>query len=399
MKEKKQPNLYAQDGVNVNSGDALSKYAKQIAMGTYQNSPFIKVSSTEYFRGPTTIEFPNLPKGCKHIYIGADGNGTKPGLNQAVGTYHHAPHDFVAMVVDDAVRYGIMPLSVTSVLCVNSTGKSEVDPDATIVEKRNFNAIKMIYEGMKNASDKAGVVILGGETAEMGAYTGSEIPEELALRFSIEGTCMGVSHPEKIITGDSVKEGQIIIALRENGFRCNGISSVRKAFAMKYGNEWWMNPKAKEDLMQAATPSTIYSKLISGIHGWYNADFKPGVKIHAIAHITGGGIKSKLGDDILFKKNLSANLTGLWNPPTIMEKCRKWRDMTESGAYETWNGGQGMLLIIDNDEDSINYVISRAKAHNIDAKVCGKVCKWKNPRINIESKFSSKKTRLKFFKE
>jgi phosphoribosylformylglycinamidine cyclo-ligase len=254
----------------------------------------------------------------------------------------------------------------------------------------------MLYSGLMDAANKAGIVIIGGETAETGVYTGSEIPTSMALRFNMEATAMGISHPDKLITGENLKPGQVIIALRENGFRSNGISSVRKAFATKFGTDWWTNPEAKDSIALAATPSIIYSKLISTLNGWYDKDFKKEVDIHAIAHITGGGIISKFGEDILFKKELSANFNNLFTPANIMEECRKWRGMTESEAYTTWNGGQGMLLVVDNNLLITNHIVMRAKEFGIDAKVCGFTHKWKNTRISIESKFGQKNKRLTY---
>ncbi len=390
------PNAYAEDGVNVISGDNLSQYAKDIAQMTYRNSKFVNVltSGGSYFRTPTGFSLVGLPdKVLCSEYLGADGIGTKVGIHQAAGTYDLAPFDLLAMVLDDASRYGKLPLIVSNILSLHSTGKGT--KDATPEELRNFRAAKMIYRGLLgHAASKGKVVLLGGETAEKGVYVGSEIPTSMALRFDMEAVCYGVSHPEKVISGESLADGQIVIALREKGFRSNGISSVRKAFALHFGEDWWNNPEAKDSIKDAAWPSTIYSPFISILNGWYAKDFKPEVKLHAVAHITGGGIESKFAHDLLFRKGLSAWLDNLFEPPTIMAKCFRWRKMEESEGYSTWNGGQGMLLVVDNDPAVISRVIERAKQFSIEAKVCGSIRKWKNTRMEIKSKFLNKNRKL-----
>jgi len=55
----------------------------------------------------------------------------------------------------------------------------------------------------------------------------------------------------------------VILGLKENGFRCNGISSVRKALKEKFGKEWWINPRAKDSIKEAATPSVLYDTYIN----------------------------------------------------------------------------------------------------------------------------------------
>lgn len=394
MVNKKVSNAYAQDGVNVSSGDLLSQYAKDVATKTYRNSKFVEMitANKNYFRAPTVFKLKNLPDGCDQHSLGADGIGTKVGIHQATGTYDWAPFDLLAMVVDDAARHGILPLLVSNILSVHSTGKSS--PDATKEERRNFKATKMIYNGLLNAANKSNIVLLGGETAEKGLYVGSEIPTSMALNFDMEAVMLGVSHPNKLITGQNLRNGQVVIALQEEGFRSNGISSVRKALAIKFGNDWWNNPEANYSIRHAARPSKIYNPLIAQLNGWYSKDFKPEITIHAVAHITGGGIEGKFAKDFVFKNGLSVLLDNLFYPPEIMTNCRKWRGMEEHEAYSTWNGGQGMLLVVDNDPQVIKHTMDSASKFNISAQVCGSIHKWKNMRMEIKSKFSNKNRML-----
>ncbi len=181
-----------------------------------------------------------------------------------------------------------------------------------------------------------------------------------------------------------------MFALRENGFRSNGLSSVRKAFAQHFnsqGSAWWVDPRAPEYIKAAAEPSVLYDKLLARANGWYDRKFKAPLKIKAIAHISGGGIPGKFAEDILFPLGLSAQLYELWEPPLVMKKCLIWHgEMTEKEAYQTWNGGQGMLVVVDRRDRA---AFSRlAKAHGIEAREAGDIFTSPDPRLVIKSGYS-----------
>ncbi len=193
---------------------------------------------------------------------------------------------------------------------------------------------------------------------------------------------IGAYHKDKMISGEALSEGQVIIALKEDGFRCNGISAVRASLKSKFG-EWWKNSDAERSVKAAATPSVLYDVFLNTIHGWFAADFKPEITMHAIVHLSGGSLKEKLAKDILFPRGLSAELNDLWEPPEIMRQCAEWRNISDEEFYEAWNGGQGMLVIID-EKDAYNF-IKRAEDFGIKAKVAGKIIKESKPQVSIKS--------------
>jgi phosphoribosylformylglycinamidine cyclo-ligase len=198
---------------------------------------------------------------------------------------------------------------------------------------------------------------------------------------------IGAYHKDKMITGAGIKEGQCIVSLKENGFRSNGISSLRKALSKKFGEKWWANPEAKESIQQAAAPSVLYDKFITTLHGWFDADFKPEIAIYGIVHLSGGAIKEKLAKDLLFPKGLGAYIPELFEPPEIMRECARWRGIGDEEFYETWNGGQGMLLIL-NEKDA-EKCLKRAKEFNVHAKISGTITN--EPKVTIISKLSKGK--------
>ncbi len=250
---------YAEDGVDVAEEASFSSYAGSVCKQSYSNSPFVEVHdlSQGQFRGPRPVTFKNLPAGYL-LEASADGLGTKGVLIDAANVYETAAYDLVAMVATDITRYGGLPLFLTNILDTVSVGNEG--------DKVN-DAHKRLVIGLGEAARASGVVVLKGETAQMGACIGSDL-EHSPTRFNWGATMFGVYHPDRIITGDALAVGQKVIALRERGFRCNGISSVRKALRMHYGEEWWDNADAAEDIQKAAVPSVLYDTYVSTLNGW-----------------------------------------------------------------------------------------------------------------------------------
>lgn len=372
--------IYSQDGVDVEEESSFSSFAGSVCKKSYNNSPFVKIHdlSGGSFRGPRPFSLKNLPKGY-FIEASTDGLGTKGILIDAAKTHKDAAYDIIAMTASDITRFGGIPLIFINVFDISSVGNS-----GDKVSKTYKSAIS----GLGNVAKAGKIVVLKGETAQMGDAIGSEIKDS-KTKLNWSGMMIGAYHKNKMITGKGLKPGQVIIGLKENGFRSNGISSVRKALRKKFGNAWYKNPKAKQSIKKAAAPSVLYDMYINTLHGWFNKSFKPEINIHGVVHLSGGAFREKLGKDLLFRKGLSAELYDLWEPPKIMLKCAGWRGLKDKEFYEVWNGGQGMLLIVD--EKDAKHCIKRAKDFGIKAKIVGKVTKEKNPQVSIVSKLTLSK--------
>ena len=132
-----------------------------------------------------------------------------------------------------------------------------------------------------------------------------------------------------------------------------------------------------------------YDPLLTTLNGWFKPDFKQEIKVHAIVHLSGGAIKEKFAKDILFPRGLSSSLNNLWEPPMVMKNCAVWRGLSDEEFYETWNGGQGMLLVID--EKDVKHCLKRAKQFSIKARIAGRITKEKIPQVKIISKLTKGK--------
>jgi phosphoribosylformylglycinamidine cyclo-ligase len=368
---------YAEDGVDVEEEASFSKFAGSICKASYKNSPFVEVHdlSGGQFRGPRPFTFKNLPEGY-FIEVSTDGIGTKGILIDAAKTHHFAAYDLIAMTSSDITRYGGISLVFVNAFDTSGIGREGDKVSATY---------KSAIAGLGDVAQKEKIVILKGETAQMGDAMGSEIADS-KTKLNWSGAMIGAYHKDKMITGEKLTPGQVIIGLKENGFRCNGISSIRKALKEKFGKEWWKNPEAEESIKAAAVPSVLYDTYINTLHGWFDKNFKPEIAIHSIVHLSGGAFKEKLANDILFPKKLSAELFDLWEPPKIMRDCAFWRNIADEEFYEVWHGGQGMLLIVE--EKDAEHCIKRGKDFGIEAKIVGKITKEKEPKVTIHSKLT-----------
>lgn len=364
---------YAADGVNVAEEASFSSYAGSVCRASYENSPFVEVHDLAegQFRGPRPVTFKNLPEGYL-IEATTDSIGTKGVINDAAGMPETSAYDLIAMVSSDVTRFGGIPLFLVNILDVIGVG-SEGSPELAFHKK--------LIQGLGEAAKADNIVALKGETAQM---------PTLANKYNWGATIVGAYHKDKMVTGNTVAPGQKVIAIQETAFRCNGFSSIRKAFAIQYGEDWMTNPEAKDDLKAAAAPSVLSDVFINTIHGWYAEDWKSELTLHAIVHLSGGGIKEKFVNDLVLKRGLSAELNDLFEPAEIMRKCAAWRGIEDEEFYEAWNGGQGMLLVVD--ESEAERCVARAADFGLQAKICGTITDTNNdtPRAVVNSKLSGK---------
>jgi len=276
----------------------------------------------------------------------------------------------------DLTRNGGLGLVFNNVLDIATLG----EPGSPI-----HQAFIELIEGLGEVACRLGVVVFRGETAELSACISSENPAA-GVKFNWSGTMLGVYHRRLMITGETLASGMLVMALRERGFRANGISSVRKALAMRFGVEWWANSEAMPYIQAAAEPSVLYDPFLQDLNGWHEPNFQPVVKIHGIVHLSGGAFEGKLGNDILFPRGLSAELDNLYNPPAIMRDCADWRGLDDDECYRTWNGGQGALAVISPDD--LSQFLKTATRYGIEAVCCGLITKRDEPVIRIRSMFT-----------
>ncbi len=384
--------IYAQDGVDTEAGDDVGRIAAEICRASYQNSRFVQIidHSLDHFRGLRTFRYVNVPCDVEQT-TAPDGIGTKVFCIDLAERHFFAPWDLLQMGTADIYRKGGRATILSNVLDVQSLGEEG---------SKRRKAASALYRGLGKAAADIGVVVLNGETAELGLFVGSE-SRKTTLPFNWAGVCLGLIDPKRLITGKNLAPGQVVVALYERGFRSNGWSVIRKAFEMRFNprwyrhfffrERWWDNPEALTYLRKAVEPSVAYDNLFAEANGWNDLErFEPPVEMTFIAHISGGGIRDKFGRDVLLRLGLSAELHDLFDPPEIMRHCAEWRGMGNKDLYSTWNCGQGMLTVL-RDEDNAKRFLALAHKHNISAKICGKITsREETPKLVLTSKFDGK---------
>lgn len=346
---------YKQAGVDIELGDDASKIMYEAARKSWGNRKGIGeiFSPNKNFSGIRVIDVSNLPRGTV-LSMGFDGVGTKVEIAQRLGKHDTIGFDLLAMTCDDAVMAGGEPILVGSVLDVNSLSG-------------NIDAVRQLAAGYAAAAKEAGVAIINGELAELGAHVGGHGK----FNYAWSSTVIWLGKKDRLFDGSKIKPGQAIVALKEDGFRSNGFSLVRKILA---------NSKDKKAWEHALTPSRIYSKAVVEMFGGYNGI--PKADVTGVAHITGGGIPGKLGR-VLKPRGYGAIINNPFRPPEIMEFCIKKGKVDIPEAYRTWNMGQGMLIITGTPDK----VLKIAKKHGIEAQVAGEVTD--KPGITIDTPFSA----------
>lgn len=394
-KANKGGDFYTQAGVNVDLGDLLSSIAGAECKKSYDYCPFLEIDDGRAggrFRGPVGFRLKGLPSDTYYT-AGADGIGTKVMLYillKKMGM-RNAARDLLAMILDDIVRYGNLPLAVGNVLDVSTLGENKRDSV--------FMQFVELMRGLGDAARDQNVTIIAGETAELGPFVGSENQKQ-KNKFNWAGFAVGAMRRRMRILGDKIRPGQPIVALHEPGMRSNGFSAFRKFMRELFGLEWWNEVEAQDLIEMAGLPSVIYASLIAEANGWLNPEFEPIAEMTGIAHITGGGILGKFGDDLIGLTGYSAELTSLYDPPALVERMVR-HFKSQPGAKSVWTPlvpyskfccGQGMLVVLSND-DEMSKFLQLAEQRGYEAKEAGRIIKTRRSSrqiLKIKSGFNSK---------
>ena len=358
---------YQDAGVHLSLGDKASEIMYEAARETWKNRAGLLgevIVPFDDFSGLRTIDVSNLPKGTL-MNIGFDGIGTKVEIAERVGDHSTMAFDLFAMVCDDAVIRGAEPVLIGSILDLNTLGDDQRD---------HIDVIRQLADGYVKAAADAGVAVVNGEVAELGLRVGGV--GDFCCNWG--AAVVWFAKREHILTGEDVRPGDTIVGLREEGFRSNGLSLLRKAMSDLHGDVWHTLPFEGKTMGEwALWPSRIYSRTVVDMVGGFEKGAR--AKVHAAAHITGGGVPGKLGR-ALKKSGYGARLDDLFTPSPLMLYCQEHAGIADKEAYRTWNMGQGMALVTPEPD----VVLDIAKEHGVEAKVIGSV--QEQATIDIKSK-------------
>ena len=266
------------------------------------------------------------------LLSGTDGVGTKLKLAFVMNKYDTVGIDCVAMCVNDVACAGGEPLFFLDYI---ACGKNYPERIADIVK------------GVADGCVQSEAALIGGETAEMpGFYPVDE--------FDLAGFAVGIVDKKDIITGENLKDGDVLIGLASSGVHSNGFSLVRKIFEMTPEAMGEYDEKLGSTVGEALLkPTKIYVKALKSIK---NA----GVRVKACSHITGGGFYENVprmlkdGTRAVIEKNS-------YTVPYLFRLMAEKGEVEEHVMYNTYNMGIGMVLAVDPaDVDTAREAVKRA---------------------------------------
>lgn len=254
------------------------------------------------------------------LLSGTDGVGTKIKLAMEMDKHDTVGIDCVAMCVNDIICQGAKPLFFLDYI---ATGKLNPKKMADLVS------------GVAQGCLQSDAALIGGETAEMpGIYKEDD--------YDLAGFAVGIVDREKIISGESLEEGDVAIGLKSSGLHSNGFSLVRAALdqaGINLFDQFDENQSIGEKLL---TPTKIYAKEIKNL--------TENVEVKAIANITGGGLYENvprvLKDDLAVDFDLSE-----FDIDPIFKKIQEWGEIDTEEMYHTFNMGIGMVVFVSPEDE------------------------------------------------
>lgn len=275
---------------------------------------------------------PNLSGMEEPVLVsGTDGVGTKLKLAFLLDKHDTIGIDCVAMCVNDVVCGGAKPLFFLDYMAL---GKNVPEKVAEIVS------------GVAEGCVQAGCALVGGETAEMpGFYPVDE--------YDLAGFSVGIVDKKKIIDGEGLEAGDVIIGLPSSGVHSNGFSLVRKVFNINEETVKKTYPELDKPLGETLlTPTKIYVKPLLALIEKCN--------VKAVSHITGGGFYENIPR--MLKDGMSAKINKSAVPVLpIFNVIQKEGNISEHDMFNTFNMGVGMVIAIDkNQVDTALSVLAQA---------------------------------------
>lgn len=305
---------YASAGVNIDAGEELVHRIKPIVRRTFNDKVLTDIGG---FGGLYDGRFPDMKSPV--LVSSTDGVGTKIKIAIEAKKYDTVGQDLVNHCVDDILVCGARPLFFLDYF---ASGKLNVDNGVAIVS------------GFAKACEENGCALIGGETAEMpGIYAGDD--------FDLAGTVVGVVEKEHILSRENVAAGDILIGLPSTGLHTNGFSLARKALVEKYGVDATPSELGGETIGEALLK--IHRSYLHPVMHLFTK-FTPKVDIHALSHITGGGIVGNTSRVLSAGLSLDINWNA-WERPAIFSLIQKAGNVPEDDIRRALNLGIGLIII------------------------------------------------------
>ncbi len=330
------PLSYKDAGVDIDAGDALVERIKPLAKKTMREGVLAGIGGFgALFEVPKRYKEPVLVSGT-------DGVGTKLKLAFEWNMHDTVGIDLVAMSVNDVLVQGAEPLFFLDYF---ACGKLHVDTAAAVVG------------GIARGCEESGCALIGGETAEMpGMYPDGE--------YDLAGFCVGAVEKSKILTGQDVAPGDVVLGLASNGVHSNGFSLVRKCIE-RAGISLPATLDGKPFREAVMAPTRLYVKPVLATLAQH--------PVKALAHITGGGLLENIPR--VLPEGMAAHLVkGSWPQTELFAWLQKTAAISDHEMNRTFNNGIGMVVVVAAADAAATAATLRAQGQTVHeiGKIAGR---------------------------
>ena len=337
---------YKSAGVNIDAGNDTVKRVRALARSTFTAGVLSDIGSFGGLFQPDTSQ-------CREpvLVASADGVGTKLKLAFLTGQHHTVGSDLVNHCVNDILVQGAVPLFFLDYL---ATGR--LSPDVA----------ESVVGGIASACRDAGCALLGGETAEMPGFYGEG-------EYDLAGFIVGLVDRKKVITGQTISPGDVLVGIPSSGLHTNGYSLARRIVFDQLGLHV---DSHVEDL------GCSVGEALMAPHRSYLSLVRPlfeGGRIKGMAHITGGGVTENL-PRVLPHGTAAVVDAAAWEVPPVFRWLQQGGDVPIDDMMRTFNMGIGLVIVTA--EDRAEQLIGELAARGgRDARVVGNIVAGETPSV------------------
>ena len=331
-------NKYRESGVDLEAGYESVRLIKSHVARTKTKGA---IDSIGAFGGMFDLSLFNMKEPV--LVSGTDGVGTKLMIAFDCDKHDTIGIDAVAMCVNDVLVQGAMPIFFLDYLAVG---------------KNTPKKIEQLVKGVADGCVQSECALIGGETAEM--------PDMYDVNhYDIAGFCVGAVEKSKLLDGQGIEAGQVLIGLPSSGCHSNGFSLVRKVLLKdaKLDLKEFYPEFGKTLGEELLTPTKIYVKAIKHL-------LQNNIDIKGMSHITGGGFFENLPRMLKDGQGVEINVKS-FPRPKIFDLIMKTGNIDEKEMYNVFNMGLGFVMAVE--EKDVDLVLGKLKEINEPAYVVGKV--------------------------
>ncbi|MBP7071807.1 MAG: phosphoribosylformylglycinamidine cyclo-ligase [Methanothrix sp.] len=254
-----------------------------------------------------------LDMGSFALAMTTDGVGSKVLIANAISKWDTVGIDCIAMNVNDLYAIGAEPIAFVDYLAVE-----KVDPERAA----------QIAVGLARGAEISNMTIVGGETASL---------PEIIRGFDLAGTAIGVVDKDKVVTGEKIREGDVLVGVPSSGLHSNGYTLARRIIAESKYTYFDAIPGGDKSIgEELLTPTRIYPEIVELVKK---------CDVHGLAHITGSGLLK-----LRRISGLGFEITDPLEPQPVFRFLQEQGNVDDEEMYRTFNMGMGFLIALDESE-------------------------------------------------